>query len=93
VRRDGPGIWHVTLDTEITETMLGQPVKHSYVRYPLRVVRYRFDPEKNPYGLALDCVPRGEEPIRIDPKEVGPQVKAPAPAAPAPDSPSGLIKH
>jgi len=94
VRREATGIWQVTLDTEITETLLGQQVKHSYVRYPLRVVRYQVDPEKNPYGLALDCAARGEAPIRIDPKEIGPQpVKAPAPAPSAPDSSSQLIKH
>lgn len=86
VRRVAPGIWHVTLDTEIEETLHGQPVKHAYVRYPLRVLRYQFDPQKNPYGLALDCVPRGEQPVRLDPKEVGPDTaKAPgAQATPAP---------
>lgn len=92
VRRQAPGIWQVTLDTEITETLLGQQVKHSYVRYPLRVVRYQVDPEKNPYGLALDCVPQGEAPLRIAPKQIAPQpAKAPAPSAP--EASSQLIKH
>jgi integrating conjugative element protein (TIGR03746 family) len=86
VRRMASGIWHVTLDTEIDETLHGQPVKHALVRYPLRVLRYQFDPQRNPYGLALDCVPRGEEPVRLDPREVGPDTaKAPAtvPSKPA----------
>lgn len=48
--------WVVYLDVRINETMLGEPVKTRFVHYPLRVVRYRIDPELNPFGLAIDCL-------------------------------------
>ena len=32
-----------------------EPVKRALVRYPLNIVRYDVDAEKNPWGLALDC--------------------------------------
>ena len=50
----GDDTWIVWLDLEITETVRGMTVKHTAVRYPLRVVRYAVDPEQNPWGLALD---------------------------------------
>ncbi|EAN5736395.1 DUF2895 family protein, partial [Salmonella enterica] len=30
-------------------------VKRALTRYPLRVVKWEGDPERNPFGLALDC--------------------------------------
>ena len=30
-------------------------MKRVVVRYPLRVVRFDLDPERNKWGLALDC--------------------------------------
>jgi len=45
--------WLVWIDVEIAETLHGKPVKTVYVQYPLRVVRYDVDPEKNPWGLAI----------------------------------------
>lgn len=58
--------WHVTLDTEIFETVRGIRVKDTYVRYPMRVVRFEGDREANPFGLALDCFSGSEKPSRID---------------------------
>ena len=46
--------WIVWLDVEIKETVYGRGVKNAFVQYPLRVVRYDVDPEKNPWGLAID---------------------------------------
>ncbi|EAR8537770.1 DUF2895 family protein, partial [Salmonella enterica] len=30
-------------------------IKRALTRYPLHVVRWEGDPERNPFGLALDC--------------------------------------
>ncbi len=46
--------WVVYLDVELVETLEGAPVKEAHLRYPLRVVRYDVDWERNPWGLALD---------------------------------------
>ncbi|TVP85721.1 MAG: TIGR03746 family integrating conjugative element protein [Thioalkalivibrio sp.] len=63
VVRDGDA-WVVWLDLEITESVRGMNVKHTQVRYPLRVVRYDVDREKNPWGLALAGF--ASAPARID---------------------------
>lgn len=47
--------WVVTFDLAVDEYYRAEPVKRVLVRYPLRVVRYDVDAEKNPWGLALDC--------------------------------------
>lgn len=47
--------WIVNLDLTVDEYYQAEPVKRALVRYPLRVVRYDVDSEKNPWGLALDC--------------------------------------
>jgi hypothetical protein len=39
-------------------------VKDSFIRYPLRVVRYDVDGECNPFGLALDGF--YQDPIRLE---------------------------
>ncbi len=46
--------WLVWLDVNISETVLGQPVKNISLRYPVRVVRYDTNREMNPWQLALD---------------------------------------
>ena len=46
--------WVVWLDFELVESVKGMAVKHMVIRYPLRVVRHAVDPERNPWGLALD---------------------------------------
>ncbi len=89
----GNGGWTVLVDAQLVETSRGMPVKDTFIRYPLHVVRYDIDREKNPWGLALNCF-GGRHPERIDPRAleapIGP-VSAPAPALPrtvAPTSPS-----
>lgn len=47
--------WRVTLDVAVEEYYQNEPVKKALVRYPLQVVRYAIDAEKNPWGLAIDC--------------------------------------
>ena len=47
--------WLVTLDLNADEYYAAEPVKRVAVRYPLRVVRFDLDPERNKWGLALDC--------------------------------------
>jgi len=76
--------WVVTLDVSADEYYLAEQVKRALVRYPIKVVRLDIDPEKNPYGLALDCFERAPE-----------RIEAPPPAAPAkrdglPNLPGGL---
>lgn len=48
------GVWMAVVDMELLETVKGMAVKRKAIRYPLRVVRYDIDREKNPWGLALD---------------------------------------
>ncbi|WP_431819429.1 PFL_4703 family integrating conjugative element protein [Burkholderia sp. F1] len=47
--------WIVTLDLNADEYYGAEPVKRVLVRYSLKVARYDQDPERNPFGLALDC--------------------------------------
>lgn len=55
VLADGRAAWTVLLDMQLMETFRGQPVKDTYIRYPIRVVRYDVDRERNPWRLAIDC--------------------------------------
>lgn len=59
--------WLVTLDVAADEYFGAEQVKRALVRYPLKVVRMDVDPEKNPFGLALDCYDGA--PQRIVPAE------------------------
>lgn len=59
--------WLVTLDVAADEYFGSEQVKRALVRYPLKVVRMDVDPEKNPFGLALDCYDGA--PQRIVPAE------------------------
>lgn len=65
----GNGAWKVVLDAQIRESVNGMAVKSAYLRYPLRIVRFDVDREKNPWGLAVDCY-GNERPARLDPKAV-----------------------
>lgn len=65
----GEYAWTVLLDLQLQETVRGTPVKDAFIRYPLRVVRYDVDREKNLWGLALDCY-GDQRPQRLDPAEV-----------------------
>ena len=60
----GPNAWVVTLDAVIEETVAGMEVKHTRIRYPLRIVRYDVDRELNPWGLAIDCF--AEAPSKLE---------------------------
>lgn len=47
--------WVVRLDLVADEYFHAEPVKRALVRYPLKVMRWEGDAERNPFGLALDC--------------------------------------
>lgn len=47
--------WLVTLDVAADEYFGSEQVKRALVRYPLKIVRMDVDPQKNPFGLAVDC--------------------------------------
>ena len=66
---EGPASWTVLLDMQVTETYRGQPVKDTFVRYPLHIVRYDVDRERNPWRLALDCYGT-KRPERLDEDEL-----------------------
>jgi integrating conjugative element protein (TIGR03746 family) len=70
--------WIVTLDITADEYHGAEQVKRALVRYPLKVVRLDIDPERNPFGLALDCY--SSTPQRI---------ATPAESAAAGDDPGG----
>lgn len=65
------GTWVVWLDLELQESVKGMSIKRTFIRYPLRVVRYAVDPEKNPWQLALDGFAK-EGPRRLEENELNP---------------------
>ena len=81
--------WIVTLDLSADEFYGSEQVKRAFVRYSLKVTRLDIDPERNPYGLALDCYSSPPERIALPTSATGakggPSVAgaAPAPATPA----------
>lgn len=83
---EGTNAWTVYIDMSLTETMRGQVVKETAVRYPLRVVRYDVDLQRNAWQLAVDCS-SATVPQRL---EMGQEVPAstlkafPLPTGPAP---------
>ena len=64
------GVWVVMVDMELFETVKGMSVKRKSIRYPLRIVRYDIDREKNPWGLALDGF-ESTGPITLAPEDRG----------------------
>ncbi|AGI07723.1 TIGR03746 family integrating conjugative element protein [Xanthomonas citri pv. citri] len=68
--------WVVTLDVSADEYYGGEQVKRALVRYPLKVVRLDVDPERNPFGLALDC-------YSGTPQRISAPTPSPAPTTPA----------
>jgi integrating conjugative element protein (TIGR03746 family) len=66
--------WQVWLDLELSESVKGMTVKHTRIRYPLRVVRYAVDAEANPWGLALAGY-AAAGPTRIDDAAAGTSAK------------------
>ncbi|ECS7402587.1 TPA: TIGR03746 family integrating conjugative element protein [Salmonella enterica] len=55
VRENSRDSWVVNLDLVADEYYHAVLVKRALTRYPLRVVKWEGDPERNPFGLALDC--------------------------------------
>jgi len=47
--------WVAMLDLVADEYYHTEPVKRAMVRYPMKVIRWEGDPERNPFGLVLDC--------------------------------------
>ena len=70
--------WIVTLDVSADEYLGAEQVKRALVRYALKVVRIDIDPERNPFGLVLDCYARAPERIETPP----PPAPAGKPASP-----------
>ena len=64
--------WLVTLDLAADEYYGTEHVKRALVRFPLKVVRWDIDPQKNPFGLALDCYSRAPERLAATPPETPP---------------------
>ena len=53
VKIESSDSWIVYLDLQVIETVGGQTIKNTALRYPLKIVRYDVNPELNPFGLAL----------------------------------------
>ncbi|WP_134474000.1 DUF2895 family protein, partial [Pseudomonas aeruginosa] len=47
--------WVVNLDVTADEYYASEQVKRALVRYPLKVLRSDVDPQRNPFGLVIDC--------------------------------------
>jgi integrating conjugative element protein (TIGR03746 family) len=77
--------WIVTLDVSADEYYGAEQVKRALVRYPIKVVRMDIDPERNPFGLALDCYARA--PQRIEPPSGAARRARQRPRPPAGDTP------
>ncbi|WJV54860.1 TIGR03746 family integrating conjugative element protein [Prodigiosinella aquatilis] len=64
--------WVARLDLVADEYYHTEPVKRAMVRYPIKVIRWEGDPERNPFGLAMDCyggVPQRLEAIPVQAPE------------------------
>ncbi|WP_198972634.1 PFL_4703 family integrating conjugative element protein [Xylophilus sp. ASV27] len=93
VLSEGADAWTVLLDMQVTETFGGVSVKDVFIRYPLRVVRFDVDRERNPWHLAVDCF-GANRPARLNPADLktGAEVRADltAPRLPGTISPASL---
>ena len=56
VTRTAEGYWQVVLNVLLVETLRGVEVKRTPLRYTLKVIELRADPEFNPWGLYLDAL-------------------------------------
>lgn len=65
----GHGAWDVDIYFRLIEDVNELNVKDTVIRYPLRIVRYAVDPERNPWGLAFDVNP-GATPYRVSATEL-----------------------
>lgn len=70
--------WLVTLDIAADEYFGSEQVKRALVRYPLKVVRMDVDPEKNPFGLALDCYNGAPQRIELAPSQPPKKLTSPS---------------
>ncbi|TCL02184.1 PFL_4703 family integrating conjugative element protein [Sodalis ligni] len=68
--------WIVTLDVSADEYFGAEQVKRALVRYPIKVTRMDIDPERNPFGLALDCYVGAPQRIDTPPPPSGTPVNA-----------------
>jgi integrating conjugative element protein (TIGR03746 family) len=64
-------IWVVRLDLVVDEYFHAEPVKRALVRYPLKVVRWSGDAERNPFGLAIDCYEGTPQRLEAAPSDTG----------------------
>ncbi len=69
VIQEGSGAWTVLMDMQLQESFRGQPVKDTFIRYPVRIVSYDVDRERNPWRLAIDCY-GNHRPQRLDMTDV-----------------------
>lgn len=89
---EGRDAWTVLLDMQVMETFGGSAIKDVFIRYPLRVVRFDVDRERNPWKLALDCF-GSNAPARLNPADLNPAAAAAnlkAPRLPGTIAPSSL---
>jgi integrating conjugative element protein (TIGR03746 family) len=70
--------WIATLDVTADEYYGAEQVKRALVRYFLRVVRMDVDPERNPFGLALDCYSGAPQRIEASPSTATSPTRSPA---------------
>jgi hypothetical protein len=54
---------------ELKEYVDGTLVKHNFIRWPLRIVRYDIDSEKNTWKLAIDCFDGPTREIQFEQQE------------------------
>lgn len=75
--------WTVFLDLQVQETYRGQAVKDVFIRYPIRVVRFDVDRQRNHWQMAIDCY-GSQRPARLDETQIRqvPGAKAAEPHAP-----------
>jgi integrating conjugative element protein (TIGR03746 family) len=71
--------WVVTLDVTADEYYASEQVKRALVRYPLKVLRSDVDPQRNPFGLVIDCYEGA-------PQRIASPVDPAATPAPAPEN-------
>jgi integrating conjugative element protein (TIGR03746 family) len=72
--------WIVTLDVTADEYYGAEQVKRALIRYSLKIVRFDVDPQRNPFGLAIDC-------YNVPPQRIA------SPAASSPADRSGLTRN
>ena len=65
----GDSAWTVLLDMQLMETFKGVAIKDTFIRYPIRVVRYDVDRVNNPWRLAIDCY-GSQRPQRLNARDV-----------------------